>query len=306
GGIEYTCPATSSCEITRSRRKACQACRFQKCLQMGMLREGCVRPDRVRGGRQKYRRLNDSPSVVIRASKPPSQRKQSTIGSKLLLILKSIEPEKVFAMPDTTTQDDDFKFKVTISDLTDRELVAIIGWVKQVPDFSTLSLQDQMNLLRSTWLDIVCLNVAYRSLPYDGDIIFADDLKLTEGDACVYGVPGELDRVIRRLIRKLAEVKVNYDEYLLIKALLLFNPDTSLEDVKSVQQQRDNVLDGLLDYEGCHKDSNLPQRVSDLLLILPLIIHARFVMRDFWLAIASDNSIVLHKLLREMLEHAIV
>lgn len=55
GKIEYSCPATRECEINKRRRKACQACRFQKCLNMGMLKEG-VRLDRVRGGRQKYRR----------------------------------------------------------------------------------------------------------------------------------------------------------------------------------------------------------------------------------------------------------
>ena len=54
GGIEYTCPASKDCEINKRRRKACQACRYQKCLRMGMLKEG-VRLDRVRGGRQKYR-----------------------------------------------------------------------------------------------------------------------------------------------------------------------------------------------------------------------------------------------------------
>lgn len=58
GNIEYTCPAANDCEINKRRRKACQACRFQKCLHMGMLKEG-VRLDRVRGGRQKYRRNPD-------------------------------------------------------------------------------------------------------------------------------------------------------------------------------------------------------------------------------------------------------
>lgn len=91
GNIEYSCPVMNECEITKRRRKACQACRFRKCLQAGMMREGkssesgnhklllllkfsadddgvsrlrvksacClagVRLDRVRGGRQKYRR----------------------------------------------------------------------------------------------------------------------------------------------------------------------------------------------------------------------------------------------------------
>nr|8CEF_C Chain C, Nuclear receptor DNA binding domain [Mus musculus]8CEF_D Chain D, Nuclear receptor DNA binding domain [Mus musculus]8CEF_G Chain G, Nuclear receptor DNA binding domain [Mus musculus]8CEF_H Chain H, Nuclear receptor DNA binding domain [Mus musculus]8CEF_J Chain J, Nuclear receptor DNA binding domain [Mus musculus]8CEF_K Chain K, Nuclear receptor DNA binding domain [Mus musculus] len=55
GSIEYSCPASNECEITKRRRKACQACRFTKCLRVGMLKEG-VRLDRVRGGRQKYKR----------------------------------------------------------------------------------------------------------------------------------------------------------------------------------------------------------------------------------------------------------
>jgi estrogen-related receptor ERR len=63
GNIEYTCPASNDCEINKRRRKACQACRFQKCLRMGMLKEG-VRLDRVRGGRQKYRRSPESPYHV--------------------------------------------------------------------------------------------------------------------------------------------------------------------------------------------------------------------------------------------------
>lgn len=40
GNIEYSCPVSNECEITKRRRKACQACRFQKCLQAGMMREG--------------------------------------------------------------------------------------------------------------------------------------------------------------------------------------------------------------------------------------------------------------------------
>ena len=40
GNIEYSCPLMNECEITKRRRKACQACRFHKCLQAGMMREG--------------------------------------------------------------------------------------------------------------------------------------------------------------------------------------------------------------------------------------------------------------------------
>ena len=40
GNIEYTCPSDDNCEISKNRRKACQACRFKKCLLVGMMKEG--------------------------------------------------------------------------------------------------------------------------------------------------------------------------------------------------------------------------------------------------------------------------
>ena len=52
---------------------------------------------------------------------------------KMLPALLSIEPEKVYALPDHSLADDDFKLVATLSDLADRELVATIGWAKQVP-----------------------------------------------------------------------------------------------------------------------------------------------------------------------------
>jgi estrogen-related receptor ERR len=72
GNIEYTCPASNDCEINKRRRKACQACRFQKCIRMGMLKEG-VRLDRVRGGRQKYRRVTPYTTTPASANNSGAQ-----------------------------------------------------------------------------------------------------------------------------------------------------------------------------------------------------------------------------------------
>lgn len=55
-----------------------------------------------------------------------------------------------------------------LSDLYDRELVGIIGWAKQIPGFTDLSLNDQMRLLQSTWAEILTLTLAYRSIPLIG------------------------------------------------------------------------------------------------------------------------------------------
>lgn len=69
-----------------------------------------------------------------------------------------------------------------LSDLYDRELVGIIGWAKQIPGFTDLSLNDQMHLLQSTWAEILTLTLAHRSLQLVGlrRLKFASDFTLDE------------------------------------------------------------------------------------------------------------------------------
>lgn len=49
----YVCLHGSACLITIATRKKCPACRFDKCLNMGMKLEA-IRVDRTRGGRSTY------------------------------------------------------------------------------------------------------------------------------------------------------------------------------------------------------------------------------------------------------------
>ena len=90
--------------------------------------------------------------------------------------------------------------------------------------FINLPLSDQMNLLQSTWLDVLSLNLAYRSVPYKGLLVFADDFKCTEDDGMKFTSFSEVDAVARRLAKKLTDLKVTNDEYIILKAMLLLNP----------------------------------------------------------------------------------
>lgn len=149
GNIEYTCPANNDCEINKRRRKACQACRFRKCLLMGMLKEG-VRLDRVRGGRQKYRRNPGAPPYQLQIT--PSNTAapiQNLEDIKLLETLASFEPEQLSigncgidllhrASIDSRSSEsrmgvDAQELLSILSDLYDKELVGVIGWAKQIP-----------------------------------------------------------------------------------------------------------------------------------------------------------------------------
>lgn len=233
GKIEYSCPATRECEINKRRRKACQACRFQKCLNMGMLKEG-VRLDRVRGGRQKYRRglspssgggnssstasnhynhhlvdgsiiktedSGNGSSIVLNISGSGSSGSGISGGSnggaslgsggsgsnslgchqqlggsnnaanlsgtkRIVTALINCEPEELTASTAQVPSNLSVQMRTLhiLSDLFDRELVSLIGWAKQIPGFSeTITLNDQMRLLQSTWAEVIALSIGYRS-----------------------------------------------------------------------------------------------------------------------------------------------
>jgi len=59
----YTCVADGHCEINKAQRNRCQFCRFQKCLQRGMVL-AAVREDRMPGGRNSGAVYNMYPCKV--------------------------------------------------------------------------------------------------------------------------------------------------------------------------------------------------------------------------------------------------
>lgn len=223
GNIEYTCPANNECEINKRRRKACQACRFQKCLLMGMLKEG-VRLDRVRGGRQKYRRNPAANTYQLQIPQSASSIvPQSLDDIKMLDVLSSCEPDPItvshcssdlisvrncdetnnMIIDDKSAIQTDGRMAIDaqemlnmLSDIYDRELVSVIGWAKQIPGFTDLPLNDQMKLLQVSWAELLTLQLAHRSIPFRGKIFFATDVWLDERSARDCGATELFNHVI--------------------------------------------------------------------------------------------------------------
>ena len=81
-----------------------------------------------------------------------------------------------------------------------------------------------MNLLQSTWLDVLCFNLAFRSTPYKGLLVHADDFKCSEEDTKKFGSPVEMDTIARKLARKLSDLNITREEYVIMKSMLLLNP----------------------------------------------------------------------------------
>ncbi|KAM9786625.1 steroid hormone receptor ERR2 isoform X4 [Syngnathus acus] len=301
GNIEYSCPATNECEITKRRRKSCQACRFMKCLKVGMLKEGKkrVRLDRVRGGRQKYkRRLDTENNPYLGLALPPPTKKPLT---KIVSHLLVAEPEKIYAMPDPTMPESDIKALTTLCDLADRELVVIIGWAKHIPGFSTLSLGDQMSLLQSAWMEILILSIVFRSLPYEDELVYAEDYIMDEEHSRLTGLL-DLYVSILQLVRKCKKLKVEKEEFVTLKAIALANSDSMhIEDMEAVQKLQDALHEALQDFESSQHPED-PRRAGKLLMTLPLLRQTATKAVQHFYSIKVQGKVPMHKLFLEMLE----
>ncbi|XP_051954345.1 estrogen-related receptor gamma-like [Xyrauchen texanus] len=303
GNIEYSCSVSRDCEITKRRRKSCQACRFTKCLSVGMLREG-VRSDRVRGGRQKYKRRMDSDSSIYLSEQLP-QQKSPFCGSqgenKVVTLLLRAEPERVCAMPDPALPDSDIKALTTLCDLADRELVLNISWAKHIPGFSSLGLSDQMSLLQSAWMEILILRVAFRSLTYEDRLVFAEDYIMDAGQAKSAGLL-ELHTGILQLVRRYRSMRLETEEFVTLKAIALANSDSMhIEDVEAVQGLQDSLHEALLDYEHVqHRED--PRRTGKLIMTLPLLRQTSAKAVRHFCSIKQDGRVPMHKLFLELLE----
>ncbi|KAJ8930537.1 hypothetical protein NQ314_016650, partial [Rhamnusium bicolor] len=292
GNIEYTCPASGECEINKRRRKACQACRFRKCLRSGMLKEG-VRLDRVRGGRQKYRRNPDSPYQVQVVS---AQRPMLVLEDiKMLEVLATCEPDCLEI--NTTLEDSKHRTLSILSDLYDRELVGIIGWAKQIPGFTDLLLNDQMRLLQSTWAEILTLTLAFRSMPLMGlsRLKFATDFTLDEKQSRDCGAI-ELYQTVSIFNKIIPE------EYYLLKALVLTNSDVKLDEYQSLKKFRDTILAALSDAIGILRPTGVLNQIQQLLLCMPALRQADQIVRRFWSDVHQQDLVPMNKLFLEMLE----
>ncbi|XP_016392827.1 estrogen-related receptor gamma [Sinocyclocheilus rhinocerous] len=272
GNIEYSCPVVNDCEITKRRRKSCQACRFQKCLRAGMMREGEL------------------------LYKP--------IRNKVISQLLVSEPAPLRAAPDPATPDSDLKTLLTLCDLLNRELLVMIGWAKHIPGFSGLSLVDQMALLQSGWMETLVLNVVWRSQGSADELQFAENLRLNESQCRAAGLH-DLYTALRYLTSKYQQMGLNQEEVLTLKAMALANSDAeNVEGAEAVQRFQDGLHEALQDYESSQRPSEA-HRAGRLLMTLPLLRQTALRAVRCFSRLHRDGRVPMHKLFLEMLDAAI-
>lgn len=291
GKIEYCCQAEGNCKMTQRGRKACQACRFQKCIRVGMIKEG-VRTDRTRGGRQTYYRKFQAPAAHLASTGQPTFE---LIYHALQSVDTDERPEKalcpytgrILDVMDITHQ----KFTPNnvwniIADLYNRQIENSIISLKVLPGLKDFTVDDQMSLFRGGWSEIMTLSLIYHSRePLQGQKVlrFANNLHIHELLAHLCGMENYFTKCIS-IVTKIAQSGgMHHEEFLLLKALVLANVDIEMEDPSRLMNLRDSVL-GTLNSKVVNLRGQLQGtlHVQKLLMLLPAVREADMVIKGIW------------------------
>ncbi|XP_051501500.1 estrogen receptor-like isoform X2 [Myxocyprinus asiaticus] len=179
--------------------------------------------------------------------------------------------------------------------------------------FQDLSLHDQVQLLESSWLEVLMIGLIWRSIHSPGKLIFAQDLILDRNEGeCVEGMAEIFDMLLATVAR-FRSLKLKSEEFVCLKAIILLNsgafsfcssPVEPLSDRFMVQCMLDNITDVLV-YSISKSDASLQlqsRRQAQLLLLLSHIRHMSNKGMEHLYRMKCKNRVPLYDLLLEMLD----
>ncbi|XP_020351601.1 estrogen receptor-like [Oncorhynchus kisutch] len=331
GHNDYMCPATNQCTIDRNRRKSCQACRLRKCYKVGMMKGGLrkdrggrvLRRDKLRGGT-----AGDNSVLEHSKASPQDSSKNSSFGGggggegrlkitmppeQVLFLLQGAEPPALCSSQQLGRPYTEITMMTLLTSMADKELVHMIAWAKKIPGFQELSLHGQVQLLESSWLEVLMIGLIWRSIPSPGKLIFAKDLILdrSEGD-CVEGM-AEIFDMLLATVSRFRMLKLKPEEFVCLKAIILLNSGAfsfcyysveSLHNSPEVQSMLDNITDALIHHISQSGASVQQQsrRQAQLLLLLSHIRHMSNKGMQHLYSMKCKNKVPLYDLLLEMLD----
>ncbi|XP_076321658.1 uncharacterized protein LOC143231043 isoform X2 [Tachypleus tridentatus] len=304
----YVCLRGVNCHVAINTRKKCPACRFNKCLKMGMKLEA-IREDRTRGGRSTYQCSYPFPSqsvndpwnqirpenaVDVMYTNELHHRSEtlyqnyrkggyysSTSNSsspfipQLIHDIMSVEHLWHYSGKESTKIPDHLEHKSTHGDfltklcrVADDRLYKIVKWCKSLPLFKDVQKDDQIALLINSWCEILLLSCCYRSMFTSNQVCISRDKSVNLQQAQQSGICHVIERMLS-LIEHFRRLQLDKHEFVCLKVIILLTSDVSgLKDPDKVRNCQKQVLEALQAYTYSHYP-NLPSKFGELLLRVP-------------------------------------
>ncbi|XP_064354948.1 nuclear receptor subfamily 1 group I member 3 [Dromaius novaehollandiae] len=286
-GVHFTCPFARSCPVTKAKRRQCQACRLQKCLDVGMRKDMIMSEEALRTRRalRRQRRLareaveqpggltaeqQELISILITAHKrnfdssfsqfvhyrpavrlyihSPRPRSPPEPAGLSLSAVASPEPD---CLPEDVLPDV-FSMLPHFADLSTFMIQQVIKFAKEIPAFRSLPIDDQISLLKGATLEICQIQF---------NTVFNEETNAWEcGQHCYTIQDGALagfqQIYLEPLLKfhiSLKKLRLHEAEYVLLQAILLFSPDhagiSQREFIDQLQEKVALTLKSYIDHQ---------------------------------------------------------
>ncbi|XP_062862427.1 nuclear receptor subfamily 1 group I member 2 isoform X1 [Trichomycterus rosablanca] len=258
GRPNFRCAFQNKCVITKSNRRQCQSCRLQKCLSIGMLKELIMSDKDVEKRRMLIlkKRMAEEPiplsqeqDVVIqellsahrktfdttfsnvshfrpldRDENPMSEYTERSsvagqFGSSIPTMFHSVEAESIFGEEKTK-----FTTLGHVADLSTYMIQNIISFAKLLKSFRSLSIEDQIALLKGAAFEIIQMRFNMLFNEKTG-IWECGSLQYCMNDAQRAGFQHHLLDPLMKFHYTLRRLHLHEEEYLLMQVMSLFSPD---------------------------------------------------------------------------------
>ncbi|KAL4229607.1 hypothetical protein ACF0H5_012645 [Mactra antiquata] len=295
----YVCKANGLCVINKLTRNNCQFCRFNKCLQYGMKREA-VREDRSPGGKHRTKKPRFDNTVEDETRSLEKKQVLEDEHSEIINTLIASNPDKV---PDNEFHGRSVN-EISIDELMQMgysELRYIIEWAKKVPNFRQFSMEDQMALLKSAFMELNVLRLSYRSMNLDESLYFAHNIVVPRSICETMGWGQELVNATLEFAGRFKELNLDRVEFCLMNAIILTYPDAiGLVNKTEVIAAQTKFLDVLRRYEVVTY-VNDKGRFGKLLLRLPTLRTLSAKAAERFLSLTLEGVLPLNDLVQEMM-----
>ncbi|XP_029478483.1 retinoic acid receptor gamma-A isoform X4 [Oncorhynchus nerka] len=248
----YTCHRDKNCQINKVTRNRCQYCRLQKCFEVGMSKE--VRNDRNKKKKdvkeelvppESYELSGELEELVNKVSKAH----QDTFPS--LLQLGKYHTVRVSHIWNSSAEQRvqlDLGLWDKFSELSTKCIIKIVEFAKRLPGFTTLTIADQITLLKSACLDILMLRICTRYTPEQDTMTFSDGLTLNRTQMHNAGF-GPLTDLVFAFAGQLLPLEMDDTETGLLSAISLISGDRmDLEEPQKVDKLQEPLLEALKIY----------------------------------------------------------
>jgi hypothetical protein len=177
--------------------------------------------------KMEFERSGPSPGILTpqaRAFTPPPLDTSSTSSNQIsvsVLVNADMQSE---GQPETMkTQASNIKLEDLFEGIK-ASLLKVIEWSKRIPAFGSLSLDDQVKLLKSSWCEHCTLKLAAQNGPKSDTVLLANGLTCSKDNIEDPEVRRVLFRVFSELAYWLDYLNVDRVELACLKGILLFNP----------------------------------------------------------------------------------